>query len=84
MAMLLRWSKIYWSNIIKKAGTEFAALFDLSFDELKEITLPEVVEAIKRVREGKLIIEPGYDGIYGKVKIFNGKERKKFEQASLI
>jgi len=71
-------------NIIKKAGTEFAALLDLSFDDLKKITLPEVVEAIKRVREGKLFIEPGYDGIYGKVKIFNNKERKGFEQAKLI
>jgi len=46
--------------------------------------LPEVVEAIKRVREGKLFIEPGYDGIYGKVKIFNNKERKSFDQAKLI
>ncbi|MCX6746054.1 MAG: endonuclease Q family protein [Candidatus Parcubacteria bacterium] len=71
-------------NIIKKAGTEFAALLDLNLDELKKTTLPEVVEAIKRVREGKLIIEPGYDGIYGKVKIFNDKERKGFEQAKLI
>jgi len=71
-------------NIIKKAGTEFAALLDLSFDDLKKTTLPEIVEAIKRVREGKLFIEPGYDGIYGKVKIFNDKERKGFEQAKLI
>jgi len=71
-------------KIIKKAGTEFAALLDLSFEELNKITLPEVVEAIKRVREGKLIIEPGYDGIFGKVKIFNDKERKGYEQAKLI
>lgn len=71
-------------NIIKKAGTEFAVLLDLGIDELKKITYPEIVEAIKRVREGKLIIEPGYDGIYGKVKIFNNKERKGFEQAKLI
>jgi len=71
-------------NIIKKAGSEFAALLDLSLDDLDKITLPEVVEAIKRVREGKLIIEPGYDGIFGKVKIFSDKERKGFEQAKLI
>ena len=76
--------QVEYFNIIKKAGTEFAALLDLSFDELNKITLPEIVEAIKRVREGKLIIEPGYDGIYGKVKIFNDKERKGYEQAKLI
>ena len=71
-------------NIIKKANSEFAALLDLSFDELKKITLPEVAEAIKRVREGKLFIEPGYDGIFGKVKIFSQNEKKGFEQKSLI
>jgi PHP family Zn ribbon phosphoesterase len=56
----------------------------LSIEQLKKIGQGEVVEGIKRVRAGKLFIEPGYDGIYGKVKIFNGKERKKFQQASLI
>jgi uncharacterized protein (TIGR00375 family) len=71
-------------SMIKKGKNEFAILLDLSIEELKKIGQGEVVEGIKRVRDGKLFIEPGYDGIYGKVKIFNGKERKKFQQASLI
>jgi len=71
-------------NIIKKAGTEFAALLDLNIEELGKITDPIIAEGIKRVREGKLFIEPGYDGIYGTVKIFNNKERKGYEQAKLI
>ncbi|MDD5341422.1 MAG: endonuclease Q family protein [Patescibacteria group bacterium] len=71
-------------NMIKKGGNEFKILLDLSLEELKKITVPEIAEGIKRVREGKLIIDPGYDGIFGKVQIFNGKERKKFQQASLI
>ncbi|MBN1325639.1 DNA helicase UvrD [Candidatus Falkowbacteria bacterium] len=71
-------------SMIKKGKNEFAVLLDLSIEELKKIGQGEVVEGIKRVREGKLFIEPGYDGIYGIVKIFNGKERKKFQQASLI
>lgn len=71
-------------NMIKKGKNELVILLDLSIEELKKIGQGEVVEGIKRVREGKLFVEPGYDGIYGIVKIFNGKERKKFQQASLI
>ena len=36
---------------------------------------PEELEAIKRMREGDLHIEPGYDGEYGIVKIFKEEER---------
>ena len=71
-------------NIIKKGGTEFKVLLDLNFEELKKITDPIIAEGIKRVREGKLFIEPGYDGIYGTVKIFSHQERKGFEQGKLI
>ena len=53
-------------------------------EELAKITEPIIVEGIMRVREGKLFIEPGYDGIYGTVKIFSPKERKGFEQTKLI
>jgi uncharacterized protein (TIGR00375 family) len=73
-----------YSQIIKKAGSEFAALLDLSIGDLQEITDPIIAEAVNRVRKGELFIEPGYDGIYGKVKIFNDKERKSYEQAKLI
>jgi uncharacterized protein (TIGR00375 family) len=71
-------------NIIKKGGTEFRVLLDLNREELAKIAEPIIVEGIMRVREGKLFIEPGYDGIYGTVKIFNDKERKGFEQGKLI
>ncbi len=70
--------------MIEKGKNEFAILLDLSIEELKKISQTEVIEGIERVREGKLFIEPGYDGIYGKVKIFTDKERKKFQQANLI
>ena len=71
-------------NVIKKGGSEFKVLLDLSRPELNKITDPIVVEGIMRVREGKLVINPGYDGIFGTVKIFNSKERKGFEQVKLV
>jgi len=71
-------------SMIKKGGSEFEILLDKEMDELKEITEPEVVEAVKRVRAGKLHIEPGYDGIYGKVRIYKNDEERGSVQKSLI
>jgi PHP family Zn ribbon phosphoesterase len=34
-----------------------------------------VAEGVRRVREGQLHIEPGYDGVFGTVHIFTDQER---------
>jgi len=59
-----------YQMLIQKFSNEFNILLDVPFEELSKFTLPKIAEGIKRVRSGKLIIEPGYDGKYGKVKIF--------------
>jgi uncharacterized protein (TIGR00375 family) len=65
-----------YQNLIKKLGSEFNILIETDKERLAAATLPEIVEGISRVREGKLVIEPGYDGVFGKVKIFNQGEQK--------
>lgn len=59
-----------YDNLIKKFGSEFKILLEVELSKLAAETLPKIAEGIERVREGKLQIEPGYDGEYGKVKIF--------------
>lgn len=71
-------------NLIKQGGSEFEILLDLSFEKLSKISRPEIAEGVKRVREGKIIVEPGYDGEYGKVQIFSEAERNKTKQSSLF
>ncbi len=66
-----------------KLHSEFKILLDLSYDELSKITLPEIVEGIKRVRESKLKITPGFDGQYGRVTIFAPEERKELQSKLL-
>jgi len=65
-----------YKNLLEKFGNEFRVLVDVPRKDLEIITLPEIAEGIIRVREGKVFIEPGYDGVYGKIRIFSKGEQK--------
>jgi PHP family Zn ribbon phosphoesterase len=71
-------------NLIKQGGNELNILLNIGLKDLEKMTDAAVVEGIKRVREGKLIIKPGFDGQYGEVKIFSDQEKKKNKQKSLF
>jgi len=51
--------------------TEFEILLDLTRKEIELISSEIIAEAIIRVREGKVYTQPGYDGEYGTVKVFD-------------
>jgi len=66
-----------YQKLIEKLGSEFNILLDAPRETLEGATLPEIAEGIMRVREGKVFKEAGYDGVYGKIRVFSKEEEKK-------
>lgn len=66
-----------YKNLIEKFNNEFKILLDISKTDLESATLSKIAEGIMRVRQGNVSVEPGFDGVFGKVRIFSKTEQRK-------
>jgi uncharacterized protein (TIGR00375 family) len=75
-----------YKKAIASFGNEFKILLDADEEELSSRLPERIKEAVIKVRRGELVIEPGYDGVYGVVKIFGDKdiEAQKEKQMELF
>jgi len=65
-----------YRRMIKNFGNELFILLDL---DLKKITGVDsrIIEGLRRVRTGELLISPGFDGEYGRINIFSESDNNK-------
>jgi PHP family Zn ribbon phosphoesterase len=73
-----------YGDLVRRGGNELNILLNMSLPDLAKIADTAVAEGIRRVRQGELIIKPGFDGQYGEIKIFSGQEKKKNKQKGLF
>ncbi|OHA50004.1 MAG: DNA helicase UvrD [Candidatus Terrybacteria bacterium RIFCSPLOWO2_01_FULL_58_14] len=68
----------HYERLVRELGNEMRVLLDAPGEEIARSSLPVIAEGVRRVREGKLVIEPGYDGEFGTVHVFTPEERAAF------
>jgi len=77
-----------YNALVDRFGDEYTVLIDAPKEEMSRVVDPKIAEAIVRVREGKVRVIPGYDGVYGQLVVFEGEKEKlldkgRVEQRSL-
>jgi uncharacterized protein (TIGR00375 family) len=63
-----------YHKLIARGKNEFNILLDVPIEELKLFAPQKIAEGIRCVREGRINIVPGYDGVFGKISIFRKLE----------
>ncbi len=66
-------SQAVYDQLIEKFGSEFDVLLKTTREDIAHVH-PKVAEAVEKVRLGDIIVEPGYDGVFGVVKIWHDGE----------
>ena len=67
-----------YERLVERGGSELRILLDATPDELASFVPPNILDGIIRMRQGKVKIVPGHDGVYGKITLF--PERKEGEE----
>ncbi len=63
-----------YEAMLEKLGPEFEILRSVPIEEIRRNAGTLIGEGIKRLREGKVIRTPGFDGEYGKIFLFRAEE----------
>jgi PHP family Zn ribbon phosphoesterase len=59
-----------YMKLLASLGSELRVLLETPPADIAAASMPLVAEGIQKVRQGLVRISPGYDGRYGRVKIF--------------
>lgn len=76
-------------QMVTKFGSEFEVLLKTPVEFIGQSFGERVSQAIEKVRKGEIFVDPGYDGVFGTVKIWSDKKEQeqtvdKKEQLSLL
>ena len=72
-----------YKKLTNVLGNELKILTKVNVEEIERIAGLKIAEGVARVRAGDLVIDPGYDGVYGVVKIWGEKKEGTREEEQI-
>ncbi|MBU3957330.1 endonuclease Q family protein, partial [Patescibacteria group bacterium] len=73
-----------YNRLTERFESEFDVLLKTDPLEIAKISGEKVAQGIKRVREREIVVDPGYDGVFGTVKIWGEQKEEEKKQMSLF
>ena len=65
---------LQYNELIKNLGNEFSILQNIDIDKIEKYSTKKIAEAVQRVRDGDIMVKPGFDGEFGTVNVFSDSE----------
>ena len=65
----------HYNMAIEHLGSELEILLERNIKDIEKAGIPLLAEAVDRMRRGEIKVSPGFDGEYGRVKIFDEGEK---------
>ena len=74
-----------YHRVLERLGSEFDVLYHAPLDDIDKAGIPLLGEAVGKMRRKEIDISPGYDGEYGKIRLFTNREKERLQgQKSLF
>jgi uncharacterized protein (TIGR00375 family) len=73
-----------YMQVVNECGSEFDVLLHQPLDRVQQAGGPVLAEAMRRMREGKVYIQEGYDGEYGVIKVFSDQEQRELSRQGVL
>jgi PHP family Zn ribbon phosphoesterase len=63
-------TQFFYTKLTDELGGEFNVLLHTTKEDIEHSSTPRIAEGVEKARTGDIVIDPGYDGVFGVVKIW--------------
>lgn len=64
-----------YNELVPKLGNEYEVILSVDLDMIAKIAGQDLADAISALRENKVSINPGYDGVYGSIELHHTRRK---------
>ena len=73
-----------YESLVSRLGAELFILGSAPIEDIEQAGSPIVAEALSRMRQGRVIRDPGFDGQYGTIRLFTEDELERKTRGPLL